>query len=310
MAEEVYKDIEGVPLCRPLNDGHHVLSAVAYEPTAEDVFLVSYPKCGSTWLMNILYNILNDRPPPTNFADWSRELPLLEFQGAESVREMPRPGVIRSHLPFYVKPVSEDARYIYICRNPFDCCVSYFYHCKSFPRYKFENGTFDEFFEMFMTGKLDFGDYFDHLLSGYEHRNNKNVLFLTYENLRKDVAAGVLMIADFLGEEHGRRLRDDKGRLDRVLLATSVKTMQERMNGLFKAFQRDERIYMGETIAQIGEDLLEKQPEASGFVRKGAVGDWRNHFSADQAERLKKKFASKTAGSGAASLWENVDIPQ
>ncbi|KAG0443224.1 hypothetical protein HPB47_015159 [Ixodes persulcatus] len=154
------------------------------------------------------------------------------------------------------------AKYIYICRNPFDCCVSFFYHTKAMPEYEFQDGTFDEFFEMFIEGKVDFGDYFDHVLSWYEHRNDPNVLFLTYEDLKKDTATWVLKIADFLGEEYE---------------ATS-------------------------------QDVLET-PMSGEFVRKGVVGDWRNHFSADQIKRLKERIELKTRGSDLMRLWKDTDIP-
>ncbi|KAG0443395.1 hypothetical protein HPB47_014967 [Ixodes persulcatus] len=102
---------------------------------------------------------------------------------------MARPGAIKTHMPFQLQPYSKDTKYLYIARNPYDCCVSFFYHTKGLPRYNFADGTFDEFFEMFIEGKVDTGDYFDNLLSWYEHRNDPNVLFLTYEDLKKDTAA-------------------------------------------------------------------------------------------------------------------------
>ena len=82
---------------------------------------------------------------------------------------MPRPGVIKVHLPYHLTPRSDKAKYIYVTRNPKDCCVSYFHHMKSIPGHGF-NGTFDEFFEFFINGNIDYGDYFDNLLGWYEHR--------------------------------------------------------------------------------------------------------------------------------------------
>ena len=42
------------------------------------------------------------------------------------------------------------------------------------------------------------------------------------------------------------------------------------------------------------------------FIRKGAVGDWRNHFSADQARRLADKFARRAAGTDLERLWPEI----
>lgn len=70
------------------------------------------------------------------------------------------------------------------------------------PGYRFKNGKFDDFFELFMEGEVDFGDYFDCLMSWYEHRNDQNVLFLTYEQLKKDTKEYVLKIAKFMGDKY------------------------------------------------------------------------------------------------------------
>lgn len=83
-----------------------------------------------------------------------------------------------------------------------DCCVSYYHHTKSIPGYRFVDGLFDDYFELFIDGLIDFGDYFDMTLSWYEHRNDPNVLFLTYEELKKDTDANVLKVAEFIGPKY------------------------------------------------------------------------------------------------------------
>lgn len=82
---------------------------------------------------------------------------------------MPRPGAFKTHLPFRLVPWSDKAKYIYVTRNPKDTCVSAFHHMKNLPVNGFE-GNFDEFFEHFLSGDIDLGDYFDHVLGWYEHR--------------------------------------------------------------------------------------------------------------------------------------------
>ncbi|XP_040065506.1 sulfotransferase ssu-1-like [Ixodes scapularis] len=67
-------------------------------------------------------------------------------------------GAISAHFGFGKHPYSKDSEYIYIARNPYDCCGSYFYYTKSFPAYFFREGTFDEFFETFVGGEVEFGD--------------------------------------------------------------------------------------------------------------------------------------------------------
>ncbi|KAH9379734.1 hypothetical protein HPB48_019785 [Haemaphysalis longicornis] len=70
---------------------------------------------------------------------------------------------------------------------------------------------------MFVEGEVSYGDYFAHVLPWYEHRKDENVLFLTYENLKKDMPGLILKIADFLDvETYGDVLRDDPAMLEKV----------------------------------------------------------------------------------------------
>ncbi|KAG0422848.1 hypothetical protein HPB47_001370 [Ixodes persulcatus] len=142
---------------------------------------------------------------------------------------------------------------------------------------------------MFIEGKVDTGDYFDNLLSWYEHRNDPNVLFLTYEDLKKDTTAWVLKIADFLGEEYGKKLRANPEALDEVIEQTNMVSMRKYVNKGLEAFLVEVKAIPEEKrprwvklmMESVGEEGL-KKPMISNFVRKGVVGDWRGHFSAEQ----------------------------
>ncbi|CAN8009542.1 unnamed protein product, partial [Ixodes pacificus] len=207
-----------------------VHTALAYRPQPDDVFIVSYPKCGATWVRQLLFATFTDGAPPRDIFELFRKVPFLESSGVEGIENMPRPGAIKTHFTFSKHPYSKDSKYIYIARNPYDCCVSYYYHNKSFPAYFFQEGTFDEFFEMFVRGQVEFGDYFDHLLSWYEHRHEANVLLLTYEGLKRDTQAWLLKIADFLGRGHGEKLRNDPGLVNSILDVSSLENMRRLCN--------------------------------------------------------------------------------
>ncbi|KAL3199788.1 hypothetical protein MRX96_013453 [Rhipicephalus microplus] len=84
----------------------------------------------------------------------------------------------------------------------------------------------DLFSKLFLSGKVIYGDYFDHLLPWYERRNEANVFFLTYEQLKADTKAQILKIADFLGEDHGSALREDDNLLEKVLQTCSLESMK------------------------------------------------------------------------------------
>ncbi|KAL1447229.1 hypothetical protein MTO96_044348, partial [Rhipicephalus appendiculatus] len=76
--------------------------------------------------------------------------------------------------------------YVYVARNPWDVCVSLFHMVTNISIFRFEDGTFDEFFEWFLDRDFGYGSYFDHVAAGYALKDKSNVLFLTYEQLKRE----------------------------------------------------------------------------------------------------------------------------
>ncbi|KAH8028651.1 hypothetical protein HPB51_017869 [Rhipicephalus microplus] len=210
--------------------------------------------------------------------------PFLELVGLEAIENMERPGAIKTHLPFNRVPYSPQAKYIFVARNPYDCCVSFYHHTRAFPAYRFADGSFDTFLDKFLAGKVDCGDYFRQLLSCEE----------------------VIKIADFLGEKCGERLRSRPDILERILDTISAKTMAA-FNDEFRKWTEEAAAM---TSSQGGEmDDNVKKPMTGDFVRKAIVGDWKNHFNSEQIKRMKERLTSKVQGSSVMSLWEGVELP-
>lgn len=305
------RNVEGLCVSYYFSD-HSVRTALAYKPVPGDVFIVSYPKCGTTWMQYLLCNIFSGAVPPKDPREFDAMSPFLEFTGAEGAQKMARPGPIKTHLPFDKQPYSEDAKYFYVTRNPYDCCVSYYYHTKMSPAYFFEDGTFDQFFDVFVEGTGEYGDYFDHLMSWYERRHDPNVFFLTYEGLKRDTESWVLKMADFLGKEYGDKLRADSTLLGRIVEVSSVGNMKKVFNEACKRDMAHVSPAWGHAQGSVKDESVEvalKKPMTGDFVRKGVVGDWRNHFSAEQIERMKERIATKTAGSDVMQLWRDCELP-
>ncbi|XP_042912558.2 sulfotransferase ssu-1-like [Parasteatoda tepidariorum] len=295
-------------------------AATKYKPRPDDLFLVTYPKCGTTWTGQILILILQKGEPLKNASDLHAKAPFLEMSGVDFVEKMMRPGPIKTHLPFHLTPFSKDAKYIYVTRNPKDCCVSFYHHMRNSPGFKF-NGTFDEFFELFISGKIDFGDYFDNLLSWYPHRNDPNVLFVTYEELQEDIDAAILKMASFIDdEEYAEPIRKDPKILENIKKYSSLKEMKEFMTRSFVEvaemskeelqkshlpdIMKHALVQQKDKLRASLEGKKEEGPSMAQFVRKGIIGDWKNYFSEDQSRRLDEKFAERTKGTEISNFWK------
>ncbi|KAK3730622.1 hypothetical protein QZH41_008015 [Actinostola sp. cb2023] len=166
----------------------------------------------------------------------------------------------------------------YVIRNPKDVAVSYYYHYKRYASYEFGAGLWDEFFEMFIDGGVQFGSWFDHVLGWWAHRDDPNILFLKYEDMKKDLPCAVQQIAEFLGKDLSVEM------IQRITEQTNFSAMsgdQERFD-----HGDDEETRKKSRILEIK------------FVRKGEVGDWRNYFTKEQNRRFDVLYEKKMAGSG------------
>lgn len=260
-------------------------SSLDYKPEERDIFIVTYPKCGTTWVQYILYLLLNKGAPVEPGTNINSLIPHLEEVGKDRIRDLPRPRVIKTHLPYHLTPCSTQAKYICIARNPKDCCISFYHHTKGFPHhYNFLDGKFDDYFEIFLKGEVDFGDYFDHLLSWIAHKDDENVLFLLYEEMKENPEQSIKKIGEFLGSPFSESCSDDNV-FNLVLQHSNIDVMRKTPDAWSS----------------------KRPPEAADFIRKGAVGDWRNYFSEDQTQRLDDKFRKKFGGTAAEHLWDKFD---
>ncbi|KAL1485191.1 hypothetical protein MTO96_032109 [Rhipicephalus appendiculatus] len=314
MDEESYRDISGVWLHKAFRE-ENVRSAIQYKPRKGDVFIVTYPKCGTNWVQFIVYSILTRAKPLPSLRELGLLSPFIDMIGAEAAENPSRSGPIMTHLPPSVLKPVQGCKYIYVTRNPYDCAVSFYHFIKGFTLKAVADVSFEKFLSMFLAGKVIYGDYFEHLLPWYQRRADDNVLFLTYEQLKEDTKGQVLRIADFLGDHHGAALREDEALLQRILDVCSLENMKTffkdppavRIKQIMKAEPEVSPKSTESSNRSPGRNV--EKHEGSGFVRKGIVGDWKNYFSTEQIEQTKAWIASKTSGSDVMELWRDLDLP-
>lgn len=295
----------------PVED--NVLEAVRkYEPRSGDIFIVTFARCGTTWMQHIVHLILHKGKSFENFIEFSRISPFLEMAGLEAVENMPRPGVIKTHLPFTVLPFNQEAKYIYIARNPKDCCVSNFYHMMTNLPFPPQQGiTFEEFAESFLQSEV----YSKHLLSWYTHRDNLNLLFLTYEEMKADIRGVILKIAKFLGQQYYNMLRENEEIMNKIIFHSSFDEMKKLNTQMDELAEKDpEEIKEDSSIPDYMKKMFLNKPKPMqgetktpvSFVRKGIVGNWKDHFIHDQARHFDEKFAECMKGTDIMNIWKNL----
>ena len=239
---------------------------LVYEGSPDDLFIVTYPKSGTTWLQMILYQLTTDGA--MDFAHIDEVSPHLEetmVPRGRKISDLPgTPRVVKSHLHYRDIPKGP-GRYIYCTRNGLDVAVSYFHHSRSyFPPH--DRVPMDEFFRRFMAGRVPYGSWFEHVAGWLRNEDRLDVLFVHYEELSADLEAGVKRIAEFCG------ITIDPAELPRILERSSFAFMREHE----ARFSLDRR-------------MLPKPVEAPpGFIRRGKVGGWREELDAKSAREFQE----------------------
>lgn len=286
-----------------------VESAMDYEPRDDDVFVVSYSKCGAAFVQHIVHLIFNKGHPSGDYVQWNKATPHLELVGAEAVRRMPRPNAIKSHLPVQLMPWSEQAKYIYVARNPKDCFVSIFLNRQLFLKQK----SMDAAFQEFVSGDMIWGDYFDHVCGWYERRDEPNVMFLLYEDIKRAPHEVIERLAQFLGDEWLESVALDESALDMIVHHSSYDFMKEHATRTVHRFQEaakgDDDKKNEDEEEDVVDDVVVQAPalRTRTFARRGTVGDWRSTLNAGQERQLERILRERSKDSGLWKLWIDLD---
>ncbi len=245
-----------------------------WTPRADDVFIASFPKSGTTWtqqIVRLVYSrgLIHDSDPPLHaiipWLDDSKDLPDLSV-----VDSMTSPRVFKSHNPYHLLPrkLTESNRLIYVTRGAKDTAVSMYFHTFGFKMYEYDE-PIEHFIGEFMAGRVEYGPYWTHLASWYAQRERHNILVLHYEEMQIDLAATVSRVAHFL---------------DQPLTHKEIERIAQRST--FSSMKKDPRSSM-----QLWDE--EQRKPGIPFMRKGKAGDWPNHFTPELAQAFDKEFKVK-----------------
>nr|XP_056712368.1 amine sulfotransferase-like [Euleptes europaea] len=262
-----------------------------FEIRDSDVFLVTFPKSGTVWTQNILSLIYHEgHRDGTEDTDLMDRVPWLEY----NIRSMdyisrPSPRLFAAHLPYYLVPKglrNKRAKVIYVARNPKDVLVSYYHFTRM--AVKFETAeNFDDFMERFLAGEVLASSWLDHVEGWYAHKGDFNILFLTYEEMKKDLRNSVLKICTFLG----KKLTEDE------LQAVVDKATFDKM-----------RVDPRANYEHMPADILDQ--DKGRFLRKGTIGDWKNIMTVAQSERFDSVFKERLQNLPLKFCWDiNEDLP-
>ncbi|XP_077657138.1 sulfotransferase 1C2-like [Urocitellus parryii] len=274
------KEVAGIPLQSTTVDNWSQIQNFEVKP--DDLLICTYPKAGTTWIQEIVDMIEQDADvEKCQRAIIQHRHPFIEWaqppqpSGVEKANAMPAPWILRTHLPTQLLPPSfleNNCKFLYVARNTKDCMVSY-YNFQRMNQVLPDPVTWEEYFETFIDGKVGWGSWFEHVKGWWQKKDRYQVLFLFHEDIKKDPKHEIQKVAQFMGKNL------DETMLDKIVQETSFEKMKENPMT---------------NHSTVPKSILDQS--ISPFMRKGTVGDWKNHFTVAQNEKFDEIYREKMKG--------------
>ncbi|KAI5632724.1 sulfotransferase domain-containing protein [Phthorimaea operculella] len=263
---------------------------------SDDIFVITFPRSGTTWTQELVWMLANDldyaksaaiplgqRYPfieqPVFFhpvlierfkadnkdnEELHKVLQRLESINIDRLDQMPSPRFVKTHLPMTLLPPTllDTAKVVYVARDPRDAAVSFYHHNRLIKSHGYI-GDFKTYWNFFIKDLIIYTPYFESLKEAWNCRHHPNMLFLFYEELKKDLPAAVRKVSKFLNKEY----------------------TEEQIAGLCDHLSIDSFKKNKSVNAEAKKDLGLFAEGEQAFIRKGIVGGWRDYFDEEMMQQ-------------------------
>ncbi|KAM4631668.1 sulfotransferase 1C2-like isoform 1-T2 [Discoglossus pictus] len=274
-------EVQGIPLPQPTCDSWDTI--YNFQAREDDILISTYPKAGTTWMQEIVDLIMVEADVEKSMrAPCFLKVPFIDLItpkpmkfGVELANEMTSQRIIKTHLPIQLVPPSfweKNCKVVYVARNAKDCMVSYFYFQqmnKGLP----DPGSWNEYFTTFLEGKVPWGSWFDHVIGWWKAKEKHQILFVFYEDMIEDPKREIRKVMEFIQKDLSEEV------LEKVYQHTTFQAMKENPMTNYSVLPK----------AVFDQSI-------SSFMRKGKVGDWKNHFLVAQNIVFDEEYKKKMEG--------------
>lgn len=133
-------------------------------------------------------------------------------------------------------------------------------------------GSKENFIKAFVKDLIIYSPFNDHVLEFWKIRNESNVLFLFFEDMKRNLNQEVRKAMKFLGKYYNNE------QIDKLCKHLS-----------FESIRKNEMINRNEEMKTLKESFGEiYDPNEYSFVRKGQVGGYKDELSKEENEMLDK----------------------
>jgi aryl sulfotransferase len=265
----------------------------------DDIVIATYGKSGTTWMQQIIAQLIFNGSEETAVGEMSPWLDLRvppRHVKLEALEQQQHRRFIKTHLPVDALVFSPDAKYIYVGRDGRDVIWSmYNHHANANEKFydtlnntpglvgpPLEKPTDDivQYFNEWLDNDgFPFWSLWENVNSWWAIRDLPNVHFVHFTRLKEDMAAEIKKIADFL------EIEVDTSKWEDILDHCSFEYMKKNaarsapLGGLFW------------------------EGGAATFINKGTNGRWKDILPEADSERYEKMCEEKLGA--ACARWLN-----
>lgn len=145
--------------------------------------------------------------------------------------------------------------------------VSFFHHYRHIVGYE---GTQEDFTEAFLNDQVIYAPFNEHVLDFWRIRNEPNILFLFYEDMKTNMQRMVEDVMRFLGKKYSQQ------QVETLCKHLSVDSMRANPS------------CNNDTLVEKAKSLNKNGKTAGDFkfIRKGEVGSFREEFSHEMNQKF------------------------
>lgn len=230
--------------------------------TRDDLIIGCYVRSGSTWLQNMIYELLTGMIPDHD--QLRVEMPYLVDKRPDTPKLWKNQGrVIKSHMVYH----SSYKNGISIIRDPRRVAISEFKYRNAYRDFPL---TFDQFIDRFTRGRHNGGmTWKDHIRSWNRAKEagNAAIHLVRFEDLKQDPLAEMRKVTEFLG------ITVTDNQIESAIENSSIENMRKR-----EIASERTKLYKSDNVR---------------IVNDGKTGDWSEELSEAHRIQIETTFASE-----------------